>query len=64
MASPSQLVGISAGIAAGALGASDLVWSHSAGAFSVGWAVCAIIWGVLLAVASWVSRDHWEPDQR
>ena len=57
-------IGISAGIAAAALGASDLAYPHSAGAFPVGWAVSAIIWGVLLAGASWVSRDRWEPEQR
>jgi hypothetical protein len=57
-------IGISAGIAAAALGASDLAWPHSAGASPVGWAVCAVIWGVLLAGASWVSRDRWEREQR
>ncbi len=57
-------IGVSAGIAAAALGASDLGWPHSAGAFPVGWAVCAIIWGVLLAGASWVSRDRREPERR
>ena len=56
-------VGISAGTTAAALGASNLAWSHSAGAFPVGWAVCAVIWGVLLAGASWVSRDHRKPEQ-
>jgi hypothetical protein len=56
--------GISAGIAAAALGASDLAYPHSAGAFPVGWAVCALIWGVLLAGASWVSRDRREPERR
>jgi hypothetical protein len=57
-------IGISASIAAAALGASDLAWPHSAGAFAAEWAVCAIIWGVLLAGASWVSRDRREPERR
>jgi hypothetical protein len=51
-------IGISAGVAAVALGASDLAYPHSAGAFPVGWAVCAIIWGVLLAGVSWASSDR------
>ena len=51
-------IGISAGVAATALGASDLAYPHSAGAFPVGWAVCAIIWGVLLAGVSWASSGR------
>lgn len=51
-------IGISAGVAAAALGASDLAYPHSAGAFPVGWAACAIIWGVLLAGVSWASSGR------
>jgi hypothetical protein len=57
-------IGISAGIAAAALGASDLAYPHSAAAFPGGWAVSAIVWGVLLAVTSWMSRDRGEPERR
>jgi hypothetical protein len=57
-------IGISAGIVAAALGASDLAYPHSAGAFPVGWAVCAILWGVLIVGTSRMSRDRLEPQRR
>jgi hypothetical protein len=50
-------IGISTGITAAAQGASDLAYPHSAGAFPAGWAVFAIIWGVLVSGTSWMSRD-------
>jgi len=51
-----RLLGTSAAVMAGYLGAISLGWPDAVAGFDVGWSVLAVVWAVGVLVAAWVPR--------